>query len=370
MLLKQLIKKWNIPVVSSRRVRGILKNEEERYYFGCAGLVADRYANYILQNSGYMLSLGSGLRYYLTAYNESNFAPKAKRTIINVDAAELDKLNMPGAQKIQCNAGVFIKTMLKNNDIIPKKRELWWDYCNMMKQKYPSSYEYEPKDANNVNPYKIVRCISQYMGNKDTLVTSPSAFIYVFYIPQIHAEQRFISHIGLGSMGTALPGAIGACVASKARVIVCEGDGSLQHNIQELALLKNYDLPIIVFVDSNKGYRQIQTMQDAHFNGRHAGCTEASGITFPDLDLLAKAYGLRYIRIDDAENMEAGVKAALADDKPKIVEVITTMDVEYLPIVKSKMDENGIMQTPSLEVMFPFLPEEEHRENMKISEDG
>jgi len=44
------------------------------------------------------------------------------------------------------------------------------------------------------------------------------------------------------------------------------------------------------------------------------------------------------------------------------------MDVEYLPIMKSKMDPNGVMQTPSLEMMFPFLPEDEHNENMKISE--
>ena len=85
-------------------------------------------------------------------------------------------------------------------------------------------------------------------------------------------------------MGTGLPCAIGACIASgKKRTIVGEGDGSLQHNIQELALLHRYHLPIKLFVDTNLGYRQIYTMQNAHFGGKLAGCTVESGIEFPEL---------------------------------------------------------------------------------------
>jgi acetolactate synthase-1/2/3 large subunit len=366
--LLQLVRKWNIPVVSSRRVRGILKNEDEEYYFGCVGSNPDRYANYILQNSDFMLSVGSGLRYYLTAYNESNFAPKAKRIVVNVDSAELEKLNMPQAKKIKCDAKIFLDSMLNNQDYIPAERSSWWDYCKAMKQKYPAVDEYKPQDKKAVNPYKIAEYIGLYMGEKNVLVTSPSAFAYAFSIPRIHARQRVISHIGLGSMGTALPEAIGACVASKSRTIVCEGDGSLQHNIQELALLKQYNLPVILFVDTNNGYRQILTMQNAHFNGRHAGCTKESGISFPDLKLLAESYGLRYLRIESGDNEEEIVKIALSDNAPKIVEIMTEMDMEYLPVMKSKMNADGKMQTPSLELLFPFLPDEEHLENMKIGD--
>ena len=367
--LLQLVQKWDIPTVSSRRVRGMLKNENEKYYFGCVGSLADRYANYILQNSDFMLSIGSGLRYYLTAYDESNFAPKANRVVVNIDAAELEKLNMSGALKVKCDAKQFIEAMLQNTDCYRNERVDWWNYCNSMKNKYPSADVFRPTDFETVNPYKVAEYIGLYMHDNDILVTSPSAFAYTFHIPRIHAKQRVISHIGLGSMGTTLPEAIGACIASKSRTIACEGDGSLQHNIQELALLKQYNLPIILFVDSNKGYRQILTMQDTHFNGRHAGCTKESGISFPDLKTLAQAYGLRYLRIDSSGVMEARVREALADNDPKIVEMITTMEMEFLPIMKSKMGADGAMQTPSLELLFPFLPEEEHLENMRISED-
>ena len=366
-LLLRLVKLWNIPVVSSRRVRGILKNEHDMYYFGCVGSLADRFANYILQNSDFMLSIGCGLRYYITAYNETNFAPRAKRVVVNIDQAELDKLAMPDALMIKCDATGFIETMLQNDCYIQPDRTEWWAYCNKMKQKYPAVDEYRATDLMSVNPYKVAYYIGQHMGTDDVLVTSPSAFAYAFTIPRIHANQRVISHIGLGSMGTALPEAIGACIASKHRTIVCEGDGSLQHNIQELALLKKYKLPVIVFVDSNYGYRQIYTMQDTHFNGRYAGCNEDSGISFPNLELLSKAYDLRYIKIDSANVMESMVIEALSDDEPKIVEMITSMEIEYLPVMKSSLGADGVMQTPSLELLFPFLPDDEHNDNMKIS---
>ncbi|MCL2819372.1 MAG: thiamine pyrophosphate-binding protein [Oscillospiraceae bacterium] len=366
--LIQFVIKWEIPVISSRRVRGILKNEDEKYYFGCVGALADRYANYILQNSDFMLSIGSGLRYYLTAYNESNFAKNAKRVVVNVDSAELEKLNMPDTVKIKCDAKCFLNALLSNNNVTNNERLEWWEYCNSMKQKYLAVNEYIAPDNSSVNPYKVAQYIGQYMGDNDVLVTSPSAFAYAFSIPRIYKEQKTINHIGLGSMGTALPEAIGACVAAGSRTIVCEGDGGLQHNIQELALLKQYNLPVIVFVDSNQGYRQIHTMQETHFNSRYAGCTKESGISFPNFELLAQAYGLKYIKIDSAKDAEKCVKKALIDNEPKIVEMITTMDVEYLPIMKSKMGANGVMETPSLELLFPFLPDDEHRENMKISE--
>ena len=365
---QRLVHRLKIPVVSSRRVRDLLLNEDSEFYFGCIGLNPERFANYILQNSDFVLSIGSGLRYYLTAYNEANFAPNAVKVIVNVQAAELEKLNICSAKKIVADARDFIDAMLSCPDTAQPARTEWYSYCNKMKGKYPAKDEYKQENPCRVNPYIVAHYIGEYMGDADVLVNSPSAFAHAFHVPRIRGNQRVIRHIGLGSMGAALPEAIGACVASGKRTIVCEGDGSLQHNIQELALLRQYNLPVKLFVDSNNGYRQIHTMQNTHFNGRHAGCSAESGISFPNLELLAQAYGLRYIRIDDGTIIEERVKEAFSDNAPAVIEMVTAMDIDFLPVVKSKMNLDGTMQTPSLEFMYPFLPEAEHRENMRISE--
>jgi len=367
---KQLVRTLQIPVVSSRRVRDLLINQDEKFYFGSVGANPERFANYILQNSDFMLSIGSGLRYYLTAYNDANFAPKADRIIVNIHKAELDKLNMKGAMKIVADAKDFINAMLDWSEKTQPDRFEWLSYCDNIKKKYPAKDEFVAETPDIVNPYMLAYYIGEYMGDTDILVNSPSSFAHAFHIPRIRGNQRVIRHIGLGSMGTTLPEAIGACVASGRRTIVCEGDGSLQHNIQELALLKQYNLPIKLFVDVNNGYRQIFTMQNSHFNGRHAGCTPESGISFPNLEPLAQAYGLNYIKIDNGYSMEQCVKKALSDNTPTIIEMVTSMDIDFLPVVKSKMSPDGTMHTPSLEMLYPFLPDKEHKENMKISEEA
>ena len=108
-------------------------------------------------------------------------------------------------------------------------------------------------------------------------------------------------------------------------------------------------------------------MQDSHFQGRHAGCDNNSGLTFPELEKIASAYSIPYFRIDSADTAEKVIKDALTDYRPAIIEMITPMNIEFLPVVKSKMDVSGNMTTPSLELMYPFLSDEEHLENIRIS---
>ena len=108
-------------------------------------------------------------------------------------------------------------------------------------------------------------------------------------------------------------------------------------------------------------------MQNAHFQGRLAGCTPESGLEFPDLEKIASAYGLAYLRIERAEDTELIVKQALSDDEPMIIEVVSNLKTEFVPNIKSRMDKDGRMLTAHLEDMYPFLPKDEHTENMKIS---
>ena len=368
---KQLVRTLKIPVVSSLRARDLLKNDDDAFYFGSVGVLPNRYANYILQNSDFMLSIGSGLRYYLTAYDDSNFAPKATRVIVNIHNAELEKLNMEGAKKIVADAADFIDAMLAYSEKTQPPRVEWLAYCNKMKKKYPAKEEYVPGDPVPVNPFIMTHYICECLDSEDILTVSPSSFDYAWNVLHVKGNQRIICHLGLGSMGTTLPVAIGACAASGKRTIVFEGDGSLQPNIQELALLRQYNLPIKLFVETNRGYRQIYIMQNSHFERRHAGCSPESGISFPDLKFIAQAYGLQYIKIDDDCSMEQRIKEALIGNEPVIIEVITSFDMEGgLPIIKSKMNSDGTMQTPSLELLYPFLPEKEHMDNMKISDDN
>ena len=363
----QMVNELQIPTVTSRRARRLFHRGGDRYFYGSAGMVAPRYANYVLQNADFLLVIGSGLRYYLTAYNDENFAPHARKVMVNIHAPEVEKLRMTVEKTIIMDAGAFIAAF--SNLCRTCKMSDWQEwiaYADEMREKYPALSEVIPHADGLTDGYMVTKYINQYAGTDDVYVASPSAFAYGYNVYELHDGQEYICPVGLGSMGTGLPCAIGACIASgKKRTILGEGDGSLQHNIQELALLRQYDLPIKIFIDSNNGYRQIYTMQQTHFAGRFAGCTPESGVGMPNLRSIAEAYGLDYYEIVCADETEEIVRRALADDVPAIINMVSSPAVEFVPIIKSRIGADGKMISSKLEDLYPFLPEEEQRRNME-----
>ena len=363
----QMVNELQIPTVTSRRARRLFHRGDDRYFYGSAGAVAPRYANYVLQNADFLLVIGSGLRYYLTAYNDENFAPHAKKVMVNIHAPEIEKLRMTVEKTIIMDAGTFIAAF---SDLCCTHKmpdwQRWIAYADEMREKYPALSEVVPHADGLTDGYMVTKYINQYAGTDDVYVASPSAFAYGYNVYELHDGQEYICPVGLGSMGTGLPCAIGACIASgKKRTILGEGDGSLQHNIQELALLREYDLPIKIFIDSNNGYRQIYTMQQTHFAGRFAGCTPESGVGMPNLRSIAEAYGLDYYEIACADETEVIVRRALAGDAPAIINMVSSPAVEFVPIIKSRIGADGKMISSKLEDLYPFLPEDEQRRNME-----
>lgn len=363
----QMVNELQIPTVTSRRARRLFHRGSDRYFYGSAGMVAPRYANYVLQNADFLLVIGSGLRYYLTAYNDENFAPHARKVMVNIHAPEVKKLRMTVEKTIIMDAGAFIAAF---SDLCCTHKmpdwQRWIAYADEMREKYPALSEVIPHADGLTDGYMVTKYINQYAGTDDVYVASPSAFAYGYNVYELHDGQEYICPVGLGSMGTGLPCAIGACIASgKKRTILGEGDGSLQHNIQELALLRQYDLPIKIFIDSNNGYRQIYTMQQTHFAGRFAGCTPESGVGMPNLRSIAEAYGLDYYEIVCADETKEIVRRALADDVPAIINMVSSPAVEFVPIIKSRIGADGKMISSKLEDLYPFLPEEEQRRNME-----
>ena len=363
----QMVNELQIPTVTSRRARRLFHRGGDRYFYGSAGMVAPRYANYVLQNADFLLVIGSGLRYYLTAYNDANFAPHARKAIVNIHPSEIEKLGMTVDKAVVMDAVAFIAAF---SDLCRMRKmpdwQGWITYADEMREKYPAIAEVIPHADGLTDGYMVTKYINQYAGTDDVYVASPSAFAYGYNVYELHDGQEYICPVGLGSMGTGLPCAIGACIASgKKRTILGEGDGSLQHNIQELALLRQYDLPIKIFIDSNNGYRQIYTMQQTHFAGRFAGCTPESGVGMPNLRSIAEAYGLDYYEIVCADETEEIVRRALADDVPAIINMVSSPAVEFVPIIKSRIGADGKMISSKLEDLYPFLPEEEQRRNME-----
>ncbi len=129
---------------------------------------------------------------------------------------------------------------------------------------------------------------------------------------KIKRGQRLITNAGLGHMGSGLPLAIGACIASGEPVVCATGDGSIMFNLQELQTIVHHKLPIKIFIFNNGGYYSIRQTHLKHF-GKKFACDTETGISFPDFKKIAHGFGIKY---------EPDIKKAVDYKGPVICEVM------------------------------------------------
>jgi len=365
---RNLLDELGIPVLASWRAKGIYGDDDE-LYMGSCGIPAPRYSNYALQNSDFLLIVGCRLNPAITAYAEDNFAPNAVKVIVDIDQNEIDKLTIPFDLKINTDAGAFIEALIKNKDrYINKSRDEWLDYCRNIKAKYPLNKEVQPFDnEGKVDGYAFAHTLSDYLTAEDVVVGSSSGRTcgISHMALKLKRGQRFITSMGLGSMGWCVPSAIASCVASgKRRTIVLEGDGSLQHNIQELALINTYKLPIKLFVYSNSGYASIFAMQRNNFDSNYAGCSKESGLDFPDMSSIANAFKLEYYTIRTNDEIKPVLDVVMSNDRPVLCEVMGSINFDEIPKSKTVVNPDGTFSSSRLEYLYPFIDLDEHTKNM------
>ena len=364
---RAFLQKLKVPVLCTWRACGTLDYNDE-LFFGSPGLQAPRYSNFILQSCDLLVVLGSRLDNMVTAFNEENFASSATRKIIvDIDENELKKLNMPDSVKYACNVKSVIKLLRDNADCFNVDYSEWISNCKSVKDKYNILNEKQPVD-NKADLYKVASAVSELCDKDDCIVVSSTSRCNTAgYMAFRHSEgQRIISSMGYGSMGFALPSVVGAYFGSNAKRVICfEGDGSLQLNIQELQTIKHYNIPMKLFVFSNDGYSAISTMQNRNFEGRRIGCDCESGVTFPDLSKIARAYGFDFRRINNDCEINSVVKDIMVDNKAVICEIVGSIDFDEIPKAISFLNAENKRVSAALENLYPFLPQEEINDVIK-----
>ena len=367
-LVREFVEDFKIPLLTTWRSKGIFGDDEE-YNFGSPGIPALRYSNYVLQNADFLLIIGTRLNPLMTAYNENNFAPNAKKIIVDIDGAEINKLHMDFSLKITADAYDFLYAMRQSKSLYAHvDRRDWLKYCNSIRAKYPLSKESQPLNlGKGVNGYKVASVLSYYSTTDDVFVGSSSGrtcgISHMAY--EVKRNQRFVSELSLGSMGWTIPAAIGACIASgRHRTLLMEGDGSLQHNLQELQLIRTYKLPLKIFIYENGGYASIYSMQRNNFKGRYCGCDVKSGLSIPRIKKIAELYKIPYYLIISDSDIDAVVRKIMSDNSPCICEIQGGRDFDEIPKSMTIVRQDGSLQSSLLEDLYPFVSEKEQKSNM------
>ena len=185
----------------------------------------------------------------------------------------------------------------------------------------------------------------------------------------IKRGQRLFHNSGCASMGYDLPAAIGAALGypDRKRIICIAGDGSVMMNLQELQTIVHKHLPIKIFILNNYGYHSIRQTQQNFFSNNIIGCDIESGVSFPDFEKIAGAFGLLYRKIEKHVDIDEAIRKILSQPGAMITEVMLDLHQAFEPKLSSRKLEDGTMVTASLEDMAPFLSREELEKNMIAS---
>lgn len=361
---QEFVEKSQIPVVCSRMGTDVLPTTHP-LNIGRIGNKGMRSANFAVQNADLVLVLGSRLSVSSTGQEYEYFARKAKVFVVDVDKDEHTKHTVHIEKFYHMDLREFFQSLPDSIDTNTKE---WAEKCLDWREKYPVCLP-EYYNSKLINLYVFVEELSKQLRSDSVVIGDAGSAVYVppQTLKTTDCRQRYITSGAQAEMGFTLPAAIGVSAArNNGEVLAITGDGSLQMNIQELQTLKYYNFPVKLFVWNNNGYLSIRASQSNLFEGRKIGTDGSNGVSFPDLEKISEAYGLKYVRIPDTASLPGKIQEVLTEESPVICEVMCIPDQPIVPSVSSRKLEDGTLVSCPIEDMKPFLPRDEFHKEMII----
>jgi acetolactate synthase-1/2/3 large subunit len=336
---------------------------------GRPGVVAPRSANFVLQNSDLLISVGARLDNIVTAYNPKQLARKAKKIIVDIDKEELANKKSIGDILVCDDANNFLANFLKY-PFKKKNYKLWMQKCFLWKKKYDtdliSKNIIKNKHKNKFTHQELINALSILLPPQRLIVTGSSGLAVEFFYAHFKNKknQRLIHTSALGAMGYGLPALIGASQKNSKKTYLIESDGSFQLNIQELATIKAQKLPVCIILMNNGGYASIRNSQMNHFK-MFKDCDQSSGLFFPSIKILSKAYSIDYVKVSSFNNLKTAIKNFENNNTQIIIEVILNL-FDNLEPKCSVVNFKGKINSMPLEDMSPLLSLNDLKSEMLI----
>lgn len=327
--------------------------------FGRAGVYGQRAANFILQNSDYLLTIGTRLAIPQVGYDLSELARGARIDVVDIDPQEVSKHQTRTQEMIVCDAAVFMDALTERlQNVVIKLKTDWLAKCNEYKDQFPwIGPEHDDKDGY-MNSYRFIKRLNGFFKSDQVVVTDMgTALLCGHQALHIEPGQRLITSTGLGEMGYGLPAAIGVSFALERGEVMCLNcDGGMMLNLQELQTIAHHQLPVKLFIFNNDGYLMIKHTQNALFKSGYVGTDKASGVSCPDFAKIAAAFDMPSFQIRHWDECDETLVKVQAATGPVICEVFMHPEQLFTPKLSLVSKEDGTLVSPPLEDLSPLVP--------------
>ncbi len=305
---------------------------------GMPGMHGTAYANKAILECDYLLSLGTRFDDRV-AGDAKQFAKQAVRAHIDIDGAEINK-----RVKVDLFLQGHLKTVLQElmPHIVKQNRTTWLKYLEEYKKEYPIEKEYEVS-TESIKPQPVIQELFR-LTKGNTIVSTDVGQHQMWVAQHYHfiGPNRWLTSGGLGTMGYGLPAAIGAQFSKPDELVICvTGDGSYQMCIQELATIRQYNLPVKILLLNNNFLGMVRQWQELFFDERFS---ESEWQYNPDFVKLAESYHIPGKRILKPEETDEGLEFLLKNAKePALLEVVIPAEEKVFPMIQAGKDQKDII---------------------------
>ena len=316
--VRKFAEKYSVPVVSTMMGIGVMPTEHPMY-FGMVGNNGKLYANKAMNESDLLIMVGA--RVADRAVSQPDLITQNKVLVhIDVDPAEIGKNAGPTIPLVGDAKHIFADLLSQECDC---EHEDWVETMNEYRQNLQVKRTPNPEY---VDPAAFITKLSQKMDENAVYVADVGQNQIWSCAYHIVKNGKFLTSGGMGTMGYSIPAAVGAKLADKKRqVIAVCGDGSFQMSMMELATMKQYDIPVKIIVLKNNYLGMVRQYQHFTYKDNYS-VVDLSGS--PKLDMMAAAFDMKYMLVQNMDNIDAVIDEFLADDERILMEcLIDPMDL-------------------------------------------
>jgi acetolactate synthase-1/2/3 large subunit len=347
---KELLELANLikaPVTTTLMARGAFPDSHPQH-LGMPGMHGTVPAVTGLQKADLLITLGARFDDRVTG-DVKTFARGAKVIHVDIDPAEIGKIRHADVP-IVGDAKIVIALLTEE-----LKKQLkgsaydigeWWKYLVGLKERYPLGYT--DLDDGKIAPQYVIERIGQISG-PDAIYAAGVGQHQMWSAQFIKYENpnTWLNSGGAGTMGYAVPAAMGAKVALPDKLVwAIDGDGCFQMTNQELATCTINQIPIKVAIINNSSLGMVRQWQTLFYNSRYSNTdlhTGTDSVMVPDFVKLADAYGCLAIRVEKEEDVDKAIKLALeTNDRPVVIDFIVGKDAMVWPMVPAGVSNDAV----------------------------
>ncbi|QRY43393.1 acetolactate synthase large subunit [Mycolicibacterium boenickei] len=362
--LLELAELTGIPVVTTLMARGAFPDSHPQH-LGMPGMHGTVAAVGALQKSDLLIALGTRFDDRVTG-QLSSFAPEAKVIHADIDPAEIGKnrhADVPIVGDVKAVITDLTEVLRRDGTTSAAlKLDGWWEYLSGLKSTYPLSYG--PQSDGSLSPEYVIEKLGQIAGPEAVYVAGVGQHqMWAAQFVKYENPKTWLNSGGLGTMGFAVPAAMGAKFARpEAEVWAIDGDGCFQMTNQELATCAIEGAPIKVALINNGNLGMVRQWQTLFYDQRYSQTDLAThSRRIPDFVKLAEALGCVGLRCERAEDVEDVINQARAiNDRPVVIDFIVGADAQVWPMVAAGTSNDEIMAARDIRPLFDENDDEGH----------